>query len=137
MNRGTSTFRYLLRNRVQPTAPRSLVLSPAQSRFLLSGGIRTLTKAGWLPPVQSLQPEGAYQMTTKHIGGSYPAGYYLKPTYQTLVIDPSGVIGGPGITTTAVHPSTIDNLGSVQGTGNGITLSDGGAIRNGSATNTT
>jgi hypothetical protein len=74
-------------------------------------------------------------MATKTINGSYPAGYYLKPAYQTLAIGVSGYVGGAGVTTTATQPSTISNLGNVQGAANGITLSDGGAITNGNATN--
>src|SRR5262249_58277693 len=77
----------------------------------------------------------ACQMATKHISGSYPAGYYLQPSFQNLIIDPTGVVGGTGVTTTAAQPSNIGNQGTV--TTNGITLSDGGTIRNGSATNTT
>jgi hypothetical protein len=76
-------------------------------------------------------------MATKHISGSYPGGYYLNPTYQTLVIDPTAVVGGAGVTASAAQPSTINNLGKVQGTSNGISLGHGGKVTNGDATNTT
>jgi len=76
-------------------------------------------------------------MTTKTITGSYPSGYALNATYLTLNIAASAIVGGAGVTTVSTQLSTINNLGTVQGTANGITLSDGGAITNGSATNAT
>jgi fibronectin-binding autotransporter adhesin len=76
-------------------------------------------------------------MATKDINGSYPAGYYLNPAYQALNVGAAATVGGAGVTTTASQPSTINNLGKVQGTANGITLSDGGTITNGSSTNST
>jgi hypothetical protein len=76
-------------------------------------------------------------MATKTITGSYPAGYYLKPTYDTLNVASTANVGDAGVTTTNLQSSTINNLGNVDGTANGITLSDGGAVRNGNSTNTT
>jgi hypothetical protein len=72
-------------------------------------------------------------VATKTITSSYPSGYYLKPTYQTLDIASSAFVGGFGVTTTASQPSTINNLGVVIGV---VTLADGGAVSNGSSTNT-
>ena len=40
-------------------------------------------------------------MATKHISISYPDGFPLDPTYQTLVIDPTGFVGGT-VSATAV-----------------------------------
>src|SRR4029453_2964626 len=76
-------------------------------------------------------------MATKTINGSYPTGYYLNPVYDTLHIAARASVGGAGVTTTKTQPSTIFNPANVQGTANGITLSDGGAITNGSSTNST
>jgi hypothetical protein len=72
-------------------------------------------------------------MASKTITGSYPSGYYLKPAYGTLGIAATASVGGTGLTTTNLQPSTINNLGNVDGTANGITLSDGGAVTNGSS----
>jgi hypothetical protein len=74
-------------------------------------------------------------MTTKSLTGSYPSGYYLNPAYQSLDIEATASVGGAGVTTTSSQPSTINNLGKVHGTANGITLSSGGAITNGSSGN--
>ena len=76
-------------------------------------------------------------MATKSISGNYPGGYYLDPAYQTLNIATTASVGGPGVTTTDAQPSTINNLGNVHGTTNGITLSAGGTITNGSGANST
>jgi VCBS repeat-containing protein len=76
-------------------------------------------------------------MATKTITGSYPGGYYLKPAYDTLDIAEAANVGGAGVTTTATQPSTINNLGTVQGAGNGIQLFDGGAAINGAPRNST
>ncbi len=76
-------------------------------------------------------------MSSKTITGSYPSGYALNPSYDTLNVASTATVGGAGITTTTTQPSTINNLGSVQGTANGITLSGGGTIFNGGASNTT
>jgi hypothetical protein len=67
-------------------------------------------------------------MATKTLTGSYPSGYYLNPVYD--ILNTSAYVGGAGVTTTNMHPSTINNSGTVHGTTNGITLSDGGAIAN-------
>src|SRR5262245_53918989 len=69
-------------------------------------------------------------MATKTLTGSYPAGYRLDPTYDTLDITSVAFVGRAGVTTTVAHPSVINNLGLVDGTLNGITLSAGGAITN-------
>jgi hypothetical protein len=71
-------------------------------------------------------------MSTKTLTGSYPAGYALNSKYRTLDIDASAYVGGSGVTAGAV--ATIANLGDVDGTAAGVTLSDGGALVNGSAT---
>jgi hypothetical protein len=76
-------------------------------------------------------------LATKTITGSYPTGYALNPSFDTLNVASTATVEGTGITTTKAHPSTINNLGSVHGTANGITLSDGGVITNGNAGNTT
>jgi hypothetical protein len=76
-------------------------------------------------------------LPTKTITGSYPTGYALDPSFDTLNVAATAIVGGAGITTTTAHLSTINNLGSVDGTANGITLSGGGVITNGSAGNTT
>ncbi|HXV01683.1 MAG TPA: hypothetical protein VG166_14410 [Caulobacteraceae bacterium] len=73
-------------------------------------------------------------MPTKTLTGGYPGGYYLSPTFTKLDIEGSASIGGSGVTTTAAHPSTVTNLGTVAGTLDGIVLSDGGRITNGSST---
>ena len=67
-------------------------------------------------------------MATKTITCSYPSGYYLNPTYDRLDVASTATVGGAGVTTAATQPSTVNNLGAVHCTANGITLSDGGAI---------
>jgi hypothetical protein len=75
-------------------------------------------------------------VTSKTISAAYPSGYYLNPTFTKLDIEGSANIGGPGVSTTAAHPSTVNNLGTVAGSLDGIVLSDGGRITNGSASDT-
>ena len=60
-------------------------------------------------------------MTTKTITGSYPSGYDLNASYDTLNVASTANVGGAGITTTSTQPSTINNV---------ITLSDGGTMTN-------
>jgi hypothetical protein len=72
-------------------------------------------------------------MTTKTLTGSYVSGYYLKPTYGDLIVDGDAYVGGAGISTSASQPAVILNLGNVSGSQNGISLSDGGMLTNGSA----
>ena len=62
-------------------------------------------------------------MATKTISGSFPSGYYLNPAFDALNIASAARLGGPGVTTTGLHPSIINNPGTVHGTANGITLS--------------
>ena len=76
-------------------------------------------------------------MTTKSISGAYPSGYYLNPRFTTLNILTGGSVGGAGVTTSATQASTINNKGFVDGTQNGITLSDGGRLANGGTTDAT
>src|ERR1700761_7385697 len=79
-------------------------------------------------------------MATKGITGSYSSGYYLNPAFTTLDIASSAYVGGAGVTTTASHASTVHTLETVPSDGNignnGITLNAGGAVINGSSTNT-
>jgi hypothetical protein len=75
-------------------------------------------------------------MATKTITGNYPSGYYLKPSYDTLDVAATASVGGAGVTATNIQPSTISNLGNVDGTTNGITLTDGGVVTNGSSSDT-
>jgi hypothetical protein len=76
-------------------------------------------------------------VSTKILTGSYPAGYYLEPTHQTLDIAASAFVGGNGVTTNASAPSTVNNLGTVYTTGlqTGVDLSDGGRVTNGGTAN--
>ena len=69
------------------------------------------------------------------INSSFPTGYALDPNVQGLNIGTAAVIGGKGVTTTAL--ATITNLGQIQATSNGVTLPDGGTLTNGSPTNHT
>src|SRR5579875_82271 len=75
----------------------------------------------------------------------YSAGYYLQPRFDALEIAPTASVYLWGVSTTAAHGVSIENLGTVHGkwgswdpswNGNGITLNDGGTIRNGNASNT-
>jgi hypothetical protein len=70
-------------------------------------------------------------MTTKTITDAYSGGYYLKPAYTALDITSSASVGGAGVTAGATQPSSIDNQGSVSGTGVAIALGAGGKIVNG------
>jgi hypothetical protein len=70
-------------------------------------------------------------MATKTITGNYPSGYTLNPSFDTLNITATATVGGfSAITTTNTHPSTINNLGTVHGTTNGIVLPAGGTVNN-------
>lgn len=75
-------------------------------------------------------------MLTKKLSGSYPTGYYLNPTYQGLLLMPSAFVGGAGVTTTNSQTSTVTNMGTVQGTGLGISLAGGGKVINGASSPT-
>ena len=74
-------------------------------------------------------------MTTKTITGTYTSGYYLQPTFTGLNITSTASVYGSGVTTSPTQGAAIDNQGKVEGTGNGITLNDGGSVTNGSASN--
>ncbi len=77
-------------------------------------------------------------MTTKTLSTYVAAGYTLASQYDTLDIAATGGIGGTGLL--LGHLATLDNLGKIKGqTGgaNGVHLTAGGAIVNGSTSVTT
>ena len=76
-------------------------------------------------------------MATKTITGAYPAGYYLDPAFETLIIAGTATVGGAGVTTATTQPTTVNNRDSVNAEQHGITLSDGGTINNGTSSDPT
>jgi len=76
-------------------------------------------------------------MSTKTISTYISAGYTLAAQYGTLVITPTGKIGGTGLTLN--HAATVDNYGIVRSTSgaNGVSAFAAATIVNGSATDTT
>jgi len=81
-------------------------------------------------------------MTTKHLVGTYTAGYALQSPTTTLSIAASGYVGGKGVYTPASDsgPYTIVNAGRIVDVQNfrydGVYLGHGGSVTNGSSTTT-
>lgn len=73
-------------------------------------------------------------MTIKHLTGAYPSGYTLSAAYTGLIIESTASVGGSGVE--ADFNTTITNLGDVGGSRYGVRFL-GGAVTNGSASNTT
>lgn len=76
-------------------------------------------------------------MTTRHLTGAYPGGYTLSAAYTGLVVEATASVGGTGVS--AGFFATIRNDGVIDAaaTSNGVSLSAGGIVTNGSATDTT
>jgi hypothetical protein len=77
-------------------------------------------------------------MTTKIINGTYAAGFYVTSPITTLSITATGYVEGAGVYTPdgAAGAYTIVNDGRVKGSSRGVYLSNGGAVTNGSASDT-
>lgn len=85
-------------------------LSPSANAFFYRFGLPT----DRLSLILMLSIDAGVTMATKEIC-SYPSGFDLAPTYSMLMIDPSAVVGGSGVTTSASATPTISNQGSVHG----------------------
>jgi hypothetical protein len=86
---------------------------------------------------ERVAPDGrreVFAMTTKYLDGAYPDGYTLRPKYSELIIDAGASVGGSGVSATSF--ATIVNHGLIDASSSGVFLHDGGAVINGSASDT-
>jgi hypothetical protein len=75
-------------------------------------------------------------MTTKTITGTYNSGYTLGAAYSELIVSHTARVYGAGVTVNSA--ATVVNYGTIQGaTKYGVDLEAGGAVTNGSASDTT
>jgi hypothetical protein len=74
-------------------------------------------------------------MSSKYINDSAYAtsGYTLNGTNTSVIIGPSGLIGGPGLSSDVSANFTIANKGTVTGTAVGIALQQAGTVTNSGA----